>query len=571
MNTNNRINKNLITNKDISYDDYTYSNNLNTIRNSGEINKSQKMRRNHSVIEENDMALSPYKNYFNTNCNYLDDLNIYRPNRRSLNNVRIIKKNNNTSIQEYNLSVGDDTDNREMDLDMDTEMDRYENKFIINKKNNRKTLNFNDNNMKRSMNENISLKKYYDNYSKNIQPISNSQLNIKGIAPRNYKMTNFVNKKNYNVQIDENNKNNNMSSPNFSIIGKSPKNLNHITGQKLKSSNNEINTDNITISNKNNNENIKRPKNDIRSSSSDIKGKSTSTKNINKTVNKNINEFKICYNEKINYFGVKKEQKDINDNKADNKNNNSNNNDSNNENKFVFDNENDIIDYIFNKFEEERKKKSYFNRKLRFTGFVLSKKYKGKNLCDIRIEDDVDKINQQLKDEQILIGDKQVEFRFCEDKDNKENLNADYEDKINKINKELNELMEQNKKLKAENEKLNKKDLVKNDLIKKLDKEKENLIEEIEKMKEEIEKLKNNRKKDEDKLINIALKNIDNDIYDKDVDVDITINKKFNIKTNDLNSEDRNQNLKHNFKEILEKIKSSKTKKDGDGNINKKY
>jgi hypothetical protein len=363
-----------------------------------------------------------------------------------------------------------------------------------------------------------------------------------------------------------------MSSPNFSIIGKSPKKLNNITGQKLKSSNNEINADNITKSNKNNNENIKKSKNDNRSSSSDIRGKSTSTKNINKNVNKNKNDFKICYNEKINYFGVEKEQKDINNNKDDNKNNNSNNND-NNENKFVFENENDIIDYIYNKFEEERKKKNYFNRKLRFTGFVLSKKYKGKNLCDIRIEDDVDKINQQLKDEQILIGDKKVEFRFCEDIDNKGNLNAntDYEDKINKINNELNELMEQNKKLKAENEKLNKKDMVKNDLIKKLDKEKENLIEEIEKLKEDIEKLKNNSKKDEDKLINISLKNIDNDINDKDVDVDITINKKFNIKTNDLNPENRNQNLKHNFKEILEKIKSSKIKIDGDGIINKKY
>ena len=570
INANNRINKNLITNKDISYDDYTYSNNFNTIRNSGEINQNKKMRRNHSVIEENDMALSPYKNYFNTNCNYLDDLNIFRSNRRSLNNVRIIKKNNNTSIQEYNLSVGDDIDNREMDMDMDT--DGYENRFIINKKNNRKTLNFNDNNMNRSMNENISLKKYYDNFSKNIQPISNSQFNINGTASRNYKMANFVSKKNYNVKIDENSKNNNMSSPNFSIIGKSPKKLNNITGQKLKSSNNEINADNITKSNKNNNENIKKPKNDNRSSSSDIRGKSTSTKNINKNVNKNKNDFKICYNEKINYFGVEKEQKDINNNKDDNKNNNRNNND-NNENKFVFENENDIIDYIYNKFEEERKKKNYFNRKLRFTGFVLSKKYKGKNLCDIRIEDDVDKINQQLKDEQILIGDKKVEFRFCEDIDNKENLkaNADYEDKINKINNELNELMEQNKKLKAENEKLNKKDMVKNDLIKKLDKEKENLIEEIEKLKEDIEKLKNNSKKDEDKLINISLKNIDNDINDKDVDVDITINKKFNIKTNDLNSENRNQNLKHNFKEILEKIKSSKIKKDGDGIINKKY
>ena len=568
MNANNRINKNLITNKDISYDDYTYSNNLNTIRNSGEINKSQKMRRNYSVMEENDVGLSPYKNYFNTNCNYLDDLKIFRSNRRSLNNVRIVKKNSNTSIQEYNLSVGDDTDNRKMDInmDMDADMNRYENKFFLNKKNIRKAHNLN-NNMNRSMNENFNLKKYYDNYSKNIQPISNSQLNINGTAPCNYKMPNFISKMNYNVQIDENCKNNNMSSPNFNIIGKSPKNLNHINEEKLKSSNNEISADSITISNKNNDENNKMPKNDIRSSSKDIRGKDTSTKNINKNVNKNINDFKICYNEKINYFGIEKVKKDINENKTDNI--NSNINDSNNENKFVFENENDIIDYIYNKFEEERKKKNYFNRKLRFTGFVLSKKYKGKNLCDIRIEDDVDKINQQLKDEQILIGDKKVEFRFCEDK--KGNPNADYENKINKINNELNELMEQNRQLKIENEKLNKKDIVKNDLIKKLDKEKENLIEEIEKLKEEIEKLKNNGKKDEDKLINIELKNIDNDLNDKDVDVDITINKKFNIKANNLNSENRNNNIKHNFKEIIEKIKSSKQKKNDDGIINKKY
>ena len=571
MNANNRMNKNLITNKDISYDDYTYLNNLNTIRNSGEINKNQKMRRNHSVIEENDMALSPYKNYFNTNCNYMDDLNIFKLNPRSANNVRIVKKNNNTSIQEYNLSVGGDSDTKEMDMDID--IDGYENQFTINKKNNRKTLNLNDNNINRSLNENINLKKYYDNYAKNIQPISNNQFNINGTSPLNYKMTKIVNKVNYNVQTDENSKNNNMSSPNFSII-KSPKKMKFITGEKFKPSNNENNFDSNNIPNKNN-ENINNIKNDVRASSNDIKGKNSSSK----IINKNLNDFKICYNEKINYLGIEKVKEEHKNNKADNKTDN----DNTNENKFIFDNENGIIDYIFNKFEEERKKKSYFNRKLRFTGFVLSKKYKGKNLCDIRIEDDVDKINQQLKDEQILIGDKKVEFRFCDDsKESKESLNADYEDKINKINNELSELTEQNKRLKLENEKLNKKDLVKNELIKKLDKEKQNLIEEIEKMKEEIENLKNNNKrKDEDKLINIALKNIDNDNIDKilkdinndnrDKDVDITINKKITINTNDLNSENNSQNIKNNFKEILEKIKSSKIKKDGDGIINKKY
>ena len=83
-----------------------------------------------------------------------------------------------------------------------------------------------------------------------------------------------------------------------------------------------------------------------------------------------------------------------------------------------------MINYIFNKFEEERKKKSYFNRKLRFTGFVLSKKYKGKNLYDIRIEDDIEKINKQIKDEQILINDKEVEFRYVnEEKENNDSTN----------------------------------------------------------------------------------------------------------------------------------------------------
>ena len=134
-----------------------------------------------------------------------------------------------------------------------------------------------------------------------------------------------------------------------------------------------------------------------------------------------------------------------------------------------------MINYIFNKFEEERKKKNYFNRKLRFTGFILTKKYKGKNLCDIRIEDDIDKINEQLKKENILINDKRVVFKYIENIDN------------------INILEEDNKKLKEENEKLKQKDEIKNELIKKLDIEKQNLNEEIIKLKKELEELKNQK------------------------------------------------------------------------------
>ena len=147
------------------------------------------------------------------------------------------------------------------------------------------------------------------------------------------------------------------------------------------------------------------------------------------------------------------------------------------ENKFIFNTEEEIIDYIYNKFEEERKKKSYFNRKLRFTGFVLTKKYKGKNLCDIRIEDNIEQINQQLKNENILINDKRVVFKFFEE--------------INNIDL----LEEENKKLREEKEKLNKKDIIKNELIKKLDNEKQSLNEELIKLKKEIEELKEKKEK----------------------------------------------------------------------------
>jgi hypothetical protein len=216
----------------------------------------------------------------------------------------------------------------------------------------------------------------------------------------------------------------------------------------------------------------KRAKNDIPIPSGGMKRRNSSSNSLNKNINKNIN-YEICYNEKINFIPIN-EEKNIKQ-----------------ENKFLFENENEIIDYIYNKFEEERKKKSYFNRKLRFTGFVLSKKYKGKNLYDVRIEDDIDKINQQLKDEHILINEKQVEFKFVEENKIEENKDVINDDK------KYNELIEENKLLKLKKEKMNKKDIVKNELIKKLDNEKQNLIEEIEKLKNEIEDLKgiNNKNK----------------------------------------------------------------------------
>ena len=200
------------------------------------------------------------------------------------------------------------------------------------------------------------------------------------------------NKNNY----DEND--NFVGTPNFSQIGKTPKN------------------NNINIHNK-------------------------ELKSLNFNENKETKLFKVCQNEKIEIINKKnKEENNI-------------------ENKFVFKTEEEIIDYVYKKFEEERKKKSYFNRKLRFTGFILTKKYKGKNLYDIRIEDDLEQINQKLKDENVLINDKNVELNYVE------------------YSNRLKSLEEENKKLKEEINNLKKSNNSENEFNQKLENEKQNINE----------------------------------------------------------------------------------------------
>ena len=517
MNVNKNTNKNLITKKDLSNDEDTYFSNLNYLYINRDNNNLETKALCHSVIEDSDIPLSPYKNYIKTNNNYIDNSSKYKSNRRSKNKIRIVKKNNNTSIQEYNLSVAGDTD--------DYLTDFATNNNILN---NRPKLHFVDNNFK---NDNKSSIFYYNNFSKKIQPMTISQFNlnsknntkVKYIRNNLNSLPNYENYENNminNNNTKDNNNNNQITTPNFSDIGKTPKRHIHIN-KKFKTYNNiinnngtndknEINISNSINNSKNDDNNYiilvkKRPKNDIPVPINCLKKKNSSSNSLNKNINKALNnDYEICNNEKINFINNdtekdsenknsdKNNENNNNENKnSENKNNenknseNKNSENKNNENKFIFDDENDIIDYIFNRFEEERKKKNYFNRKLRFSGLVLSKRLRGKNLCDIRIEDNIDKINQQLRDEQILINEKEVEFIYKEDlkKDNNNNYNNNNKADIN------NELSEENQKLKLEIEKLNKKDMVKNELITKLDNEKQNYIKEIEKLKNEISEL----------------------------------------------------------------------------------
>ena len=146
-------------------------------------------------------------------------------------------------------------------------------------------------------------------------------------------------------------------------------------------------------------------------------------------------------------------------------------------NKFIFEDENDIIDFIKDKFMKE---KNYnFGNNINYTGYTLTKKFKGKTLSEINIDDNINKFNKILKEENIKIGNNLVEIIPINDKV-----------KIELMAKNINSLENEIEKIKNENEALNKKDFLKNELINRLDKEKQKIIEENNKLIKDIEKLK---------------------------------------------------------------------------------
>ena len=180
-------------------------------------------------------------------------------------------------------------------------------------------------------------------------------------------------------------------------------------------------------------------------------------------------------------------------------------------NKIIFDNEESIIDYVNKKYKEE-KKRAYFRRKIKFTGYILSKKFKGKTLYDIEIEDDINKINQKLIDENVEIKNELIQVCY---------LNKIQKNNDNEIEK-IKNLEEQMLKYKEENESLCKKDNMKNDLIKKLDNEKQNLIEEIKNISNKIEKVKelNITLNEEYQQLKVKYKNHLNKIDIKNYEID---------------------------------------------------
>ena len=150
---------------------------------------------------------------------------------------------------------------------------------------------------------------------------------------------------------------------------------------------------------------------------------------------------------------------------------------SKNKNKIIFNNEDEISEYINKKFVEKREGNNTKN--LKFSGFILTKKYNGKNISEVRIEDDMKKLNEKLKEGNIKVENELIEIIEV-------NKREEYDKMKQKILGLENEIL----KLKQEKEEMTKKEYLKNELIKKLEKEKQNIINENERLSIEFQKIK---------------------------------------------------------------------------------
>ena len=376
-----------------------------------------------------------------------NDKNINKYNNHKVTEILYTRKNNNSYLNKEEITDGSDIyldlyDNNSFYYRPQVNNELTSSEILYNK------INYiNNSNKKKNI---IRIIKNNETTNDNKNNSINTIERDKGIYLRKNKtelVTDSIQKKIKNSFLKKNN-NNNMHNNNklTEILDNNYHNKdfsfqrNPLTNKNENENKEELSLNRIIVK--------KRP---IKENSNSYNGISEYTKIQNKTFEK-IKKFDICKNISFNY-----------ENKSD---------------KLIFDNEDNIIEYINKKYEEE-KKKTYFNRKIKFTGFILTKKYKGKTLYDIRIEDDINHINNKLKEEKVEVNHELIQINFVK-KNNEEN---ELKNRINNLEKEL-------LKYKEENDLLSKKDNLKNELIKKLDKEKQNLIEEIKKINDEIEATK---------------------------------------------------------------------------------
>ena len=190
--------------------------------------------------------------------------------------------------------------------------------------------------------------------------------------------------------------------------------------------------------------------------------------------------------------------------------------------KLKFKDEDEVLDYIKKKLNEE-KELEYNKNRIKYNYFILMKKFHGKILYEIGLENNIESINNILHNENVEIEHEPVVFikrkeleqlknnpSFNNNKIINNDENKQLKKEIEKINKENEKMNKEYDKLSKENEKLKKK----MDLINKnLEEKNSNLINEYNKLIDEIEKLKEYNKEIEDELKN--KKNIIDEYEDK--------------------------------------------------------
>ena len=166
--------------------------------------------------------------------------------------------------------------------------------------------------------------------------------------------------------------------------------------------------------------------------------------------------------------------------------------------KLSFNNDDEVLHYIKKKIREE-KDNEYNKGKVKYNYFILTKKFHGKILYEIGLENDLDKINDILRKENVEVEHEPVAFITL--KELNQLKTGENNEEIEKLKNEVEKLTQDNLKLKEELEKVNQdnkklqKDLdiasfQNKKLNNKNNDENEKLKEEIEKINKENEKLK---------------------------------------------------------------------------------
>ena len=212
--------------------------------------------------------------------------------------------------------------------------------------------------------------------------------------------------------------------------------------------------------------------------------------------------------------------------------------------KLIFNNNEEILDYIKNQLKEGKIKNLIQKLELNkndFTGFTLSKKNKGYTIYEIEIEEDLDKINESLKKQKVEINKKPIEIKYIIKEPEKFQVSSIIIKKEPEIKeKKNNENKKQENYIYAIKNKTIEREIasIKND---KINSEIKNLQKQIHKHKEELRNEENN-KKDLDKKANVKSSKINNlNLNNLQIDNDTKSKRRENglkIKTNPKKEEE---------------------------------